>query len=131
MWPSNYLPNIIMATVAFPVYFSMELLFRRAIYPQLNFLKTEQKKTQWTIIIAVYVFINLVSLTWAWSFFPSVMFMYLIFFYTIIQNTLIYQNTQRFSTVLLSSFNVIQLFFAAIISNALGIGSALNLFVKI
>jgi len=131
MWPSNFLNTVLAAAVAFPVYFSIELLYRKAIYPQLNFLKEERKKTIWIIIIAVYVHINLMTLTWTWAFFPSVIFMYLIFLYAIIQNTLIYENTQRFSTVILSSFLLVQLFFAAVVSNALGVGSALQLFVQL
>ena len=131
MWPSNLFNNFIAALVAFPIYFSLEILFRKVIYPQLNFLKTERKKSLWTIIIAIYILINLMALTSTWAFFPSVMFMYLVFLYVIIQNTLIYENTKSFSTVILSSFAIIQLFFAVIISNAIGIGAALHLFVKI
>ena len=131
MWPSNFFNTVIAAAMAFPVYFSLELLYRKAIYPQLSFLKEERKKTIWILVIAVFVQINLMTLTWAWAFFPSVMFMYLIFLYAIIQNTLIYENTQRFSAVILSSFILIQLFFAAVVSNALGISSALHLFVQI
>jgi len=71
------------------------------------------------------------TLTWAWAFFPSVLFMYLILLYASIQNTLIYENTQRFSAVMISSFALIQLFFAAVVSNAIGIGSALHLFVQL
>jgi hypothetical protein len=118
-----------MAEVGFPVYFSMELLFRKVIYPRLYFLKNERKKTFWLLLIIIYVLFNLISATWLWSFFPSVMFMYFILMYSSIQNTIIYENTQRFSTVILSSFIIVQLFFAAVISNALGIGSALQLFI--
>ncbi len=131
MWPSNFLSTVLAAWIAFPIYFSMEILYRKVLYPQLNFLKDERKKSLWIILIAIYVQINLMTLTWAWAFFPSVMFMYLIFLYAIIQNTLIYENTKRFSTVILSSFVIIQLFFAAVISNAIGIGGALHLFVNI
>ena len=131
MWPSNLFNNFVAALVTFPIYFSLEILFRKVIYLQLNFLKTERKKSLWTIIIAIYILINLMALTSTWAFFPSVMFMYLVFLYVIIQNTLIYENTKSFSTVILSSFAIIQLFFAVIISNAIGIGAALHLFVKI
>ncbi len=131
MWPSNFFNTILGAAMVFPVYFSLELLFRKAIYPQLTFLKEERKKTILMVIIVVFVNINLMMLTWTWAFFPSVIFMYLILLYAIIQNTLIYENTQRFSAVILSSFILIQIFFGAVVSNALGIGSALNLFVQL
>jgi dienelactone hydrolase len=131
MWPSNFFNTVLAAAVSFPVYFSLELLYRKAIYPLLSFLKKERKKTMWMVIIVVFVNINLMTLTWTWAFFPSVLFMYLIFLYATIQNTIIYENTQRFSTVIISSFALIQLFFAAVVSNALGIGSALQLFVQL
>ncbi|MFX0047526.1 MAG: alpha/beta hydrolase [Candidatus Hermodarchaeota archaeon] len=131
MWPSNFFDTLLAAIVAFPVYFSLELLYRKVIYPQLNFIKEERKKSFLIILIAIFIQINLMALTWSWAFFPSVIFMYLIFLYAIIQNTLIYEKTQRFSTVILSSFDIIQLFFAAVISNAIGIGAALHLFVSI
>jgi dienelactone hydrolase len=131
MWPSNFFDTLLAAAVSFPVYFSLELLYRKVIYPQLNFISGERKKSFLIILIAIYIQINLITLTWSWAFFPSVIFMYLIFLYAIIQNTLIYEKTQRFSTVILSSFVIIQLFFAAVVSNALGIGSALHLFVSL
>ena len=131
MWPSTFFNTVLGAAMVFPVYFSLELLFRKAIYPQLTFLKKERKKTLWMVIIVLFVNINLMMLTWTWAFFPSVLFMYFLFLYATIQNTLIYENTQRFSTVIVSSFALIQLFFAAVVSNALGIGSALHLFVQI
>ncbi len=131
MWPSNFFDTLIAAAVAFPVYFSLELLYRKVIHPLLNFIKDERKKSLLIIGIAIYIHVNLMTLTWSWAFFPSVMFMYLIFLYAIVQNTLIYEKTQRFSTVILSSFVIIQLFFAAVISNAIGIGAVLHLFVSI
>jgi len=131
MWPSNLLDALLASAVAFPVYFSLELFYRKVIYPQLNFIKEERKKSLWIIIIAIYLHINLMILTWTWAFFPSVIFMYLIFLFAIIQNTLIYEKTQRFNTVIFSSFVIIQLFFAAVVSNAIGIGAVLHLFVNI
>ena len=130
MWPSNWLVDILLAELVFPIYFSMEILYRKVLYPQLYFIQSERRKSFVIIALAFYVQINLISLTWSWSFFPSVMFTYLILLVVIIQNTLIYEKTLCFSTVILSSFNIIQFLFASIISNALGLGSALGLFVS-
>ena len=130
MWPSNYM-NYILTVTAFPIYFSMEILYRKAIYPRLNFLKSEKSKSIIIIILAIFIQVNLIFLTWSWSFFPSVIFTYLIFLIVIIQNTLIFEHTRTFSSVVLSSFEILQMFFAAVISNALGIGAALQLFVNL
>jgi len=130
MWPSNVL-NLLFAIIAFPIYFSLEILYRKVIYPQLSFLKSERQKSYVIIGIATFVQINLITLTSSWAFFPSVMFTYLIFLIVVIQNTLIYEKTKCFSTVILSSFTIIQLMFATVISNAFGIGAVLHLFVKL
>jgi len=130
MWPSNLL-NLMLAIIVFPIYFSLEILYRKVIYPQLNFLKSERQKSYVIIGIATYVQINLITLTSSWAFFPSVLFTYLIFLIVIIQNTLIYEKTTCFTTVILSSFTIIQLMFATVISNAFGIGAVLHLFVNL
>ncbi|MFW9783722.1 MAG: alpha/beta hydrolase family protein [Candidatus Heimdallarchaeota archaeon] len=131
MWPSNYINFILGSITAFPVYFSMEILYRKVIYPHLGFIKNEWTKSKIIIILAIYVQINLISLTWSWAFFPSVMFTYLILLLVVIQNTIIFQYTKSFGSVILSSFIIIQLFFSAVISNALGVSAALHLFVEI
>ncbi|MFW9972659.1 MAG: hypothetical protein ACFFDF_20910, partial [Candidatus Odinarchaeota archaeon] len=131
MWPSNYINFILGSLTAFPIYFSIEILYRKVIYPQLNFIKTEGTKSKVIIALATYVLINLMSLTWSWVFFPSVLFTYIIFLIVVIQNTIIFQYTKSFGSVILSSFIVIQLFFSAVISNALGMGAVLHLFVEI
>lgn len=130
MWPSNVL-NLMFAVIVFPIYFSLEILYRKVIYPQLYFIKSERQKSYVIIGIATYVQINLIALTSSWAFFPSVMFTYLIFLIVIIQNTLIYEKTTCFTTVILSSFTIIQLMFATVISNAFGIGAVLHLFVNL
>ncbi|MFX0005117.1 MAG: alpha/beta hydrolase family protein [Promethearchaeota archaeon] len=129
MWPSNYI-NFVLTVVAFPILFSMELLYRKLIYPNLSFL-SESTRRKIIIIIAIVIQITLMSLTSSWSFFPSVLFTYFMFLYVVIQNTLIFENTHNFAALILSSFIIIQIFFSAVISNALGIGSALSSFVKL
>jgi hypothetical protein len=130
MWPSNFI-QIVVAELIFPIYFSIEIFYRKILYPQLSFLKTERRKSLWIIAISIFVQIFLVSLTSSWLFFPSVLFTYAIFTVVVIQNTLIYENTHSFSLTLLSSFNIIQLFFAAVVSNVLGISTVLGTLLNI
>ncbi|TFG02567.1 MAG: alpha/beta fold hydrolase [Promethearchaeota archaeon] len=130
MWPSNFI-QIVIAELIFPIYFSIEIFYRKIIYPQLSFLKTERRKSLWTIAISLFIQTFLISLTSSWLFFPSVLFTYAIFTVVIIQNTLIYENTKSFSLTILSSFNIIQLFFATVISNVLGISTVLNTLLNI
>lgn len=129
IWPSNILVSLLLAEIIFPIYFSLEILYRKIIYPQLNFIQSERRRSYVIIGLAIYVQFNLVSLTSKWAFFPSVIFTYIMLLVVIIQNTLIFERTKVFSSVILSSFNIVQLFFASVISNAFGIGTALYLFV--
>jgi len=131
IFPSNYLVSIVLAETFFPIYFSMEILYRKVIYPQLTFIKSERKKSYLTIILTIYILINLISFTSDWAFFPSVLFTYLILLIVAAMNTLIWERTKVFSAVILSSFNIVQLFFASVIGNAFGIGAALHLFIEL
>lgn len=125
VWPSSFI-QIVIAEVVFPVYFSIEIFYRKIIYPQLSFLKNERKKSLWTIAISLFIQTFLISQTFAWFFFPSVIFTYAVYTVVIIQNTYIYENTKSFSLTILSSFNIIQFFFATVISSVLGISTVLN-----
>jgi hypothetical protein len=122
IWPSNFY-YLVFSELLFPVYLSLELLFRKVIYPQLNFVKSEKSKSKIIMVCAIIVYGNLMFLTQVFSFLPSVVFTYLIFLIVTIINTIIYENTRAFSFVLLCSFNILQLFFSAVISNVIGVGA--------
>jgi dienelactone hydrolase len=122
MWPSNF-NYLIFSEALFPVYLSLEILFRKVLYPQLNFVKSEKSKSKIIMLCAIIVYGNLMFLTQVFSYLPSVLFTYFIFLITTIINTIIYENTRAFSFVLLCSFNILQLFFSAVISNIIGVGA--------
>lgn len=112
----------------FPVYYSIEILFRKLIYPQLSFVKSEKTKAKLIILYAFMIYGILMIFAQNFSYLPSVLFTFLILLIVTIGNTIIFEHTKRFSAVLLSSFNIIILFFSAIISNVIGIGIVGNLF---
>jgi len=122
IWPSSF-NYLIFSELLFPVYLSLEILFRKVIYPQLNFVKSEKSKSKIIMVCALIVYGNLMFLTQIFSYLPSVLFTYFIFFIVTIINTIIYENTRAFSFVLLCSFNILQLFFSAVISNIIGVGA--------
>jgi len=122
MWPSSW-NAFILSMLIFPVYLSLEILFRKVLYPQLNFVKSEKSKSKIIMLCAIIVYGNLMFLTQGFSYLPSVLFTYFIFLITTILNTIIYENTKAFSFVLLCSFSILQLFFSAVISNVIGVGA--------
>jgi hypothetical protein len=73
------------------------------------------------LISSVIILISLTLLTMRISHFPSVLFMHIIFLLVIIQNTKIMQNVKAFYPVIIISFSIIQIFFAAVLSNAIGV----------
>lgn len=122
MWPASWDAQLL-ALLIFPVYLSLEILFRKVLYPQLNFVKSESSKSKIIIVCAIIIYANLMLLTMGISYLPSVLFTYFILLITTILNTLIYENTRAFSFVILCSFDIIQLFFSAVISNVIGVGA--------
>jgi len=126
-WPSSIV-NIVIALAIFPIYFSIEILFRRVFYPLLNFIKSDKTKTKIIFISAFVIYTILMVLARSYLYLPSVLFTFGIFLIVTVANTIIYEYTKRFSAVLVSSFFIIQLFFSAVISNVIGIGAFSHLF---
>ena len=127
MWPSS-LTNIFITLAIFPIYFSIEILFRKILYPLLGFIKTEKNKAKITIVIAFIIYITLMTLASSYTYLPSVLFTFIIFLIVTVGNTIIYEHTRTFSAVLVSSFDIIQLFFSAVVSNVIGLGAFAPLF---
>ncbi|MFX1417480.1 MAG: alpha/beta hydrolase [Promethearchaeota archaeon] len=118
IWPSNFIEYFSLGYLVFPIFLSVELLLRKVIYPQLIYIKN---KNRIIVITAIMIIISLMLLTQKLSFLPSVLFMYLIFLMVIIQNTKILQNVNSFYIVIFTSFTIIQIFFATVLSNAIGV----------
>lgn len=125
IWPSNFVVDFMLSYLALPVFFSIEILLRKVIYPRLKFLKSEGSKNRVLIITAIITMITLMALTRQLSYFPSVLFMYIVLLLVIIQNTKIFQNVKSFYPVVLISFTIVQIFFAAVISNAIGVSTVI------
>ncbi|MFX0000435.1 MAG: alpha/beta hydrolase family protein [Candidatus Hodarchaeota archaeon] len=127
IWPSNLIA-IFISILFFPVYYSIEILFRKLIYPLLSFVKSEKAKAKLIIFYTFIIYGILMIFAQNFSYLPSVLFTFLILLIATAVNTIIYEHTKRFSAVILSSFNIIQVFFSAVISNVIGIGIVGHLF---
>lgn len=125
IWPSNFAVHFTLGYLIFPVFLSIEILLRKVIYPQLKNFKSESSRYRVLIISTILIMITLMFLTISISHFPSVLFMFIIFIMVIIQNTKILQNVKCFYPVVIISFSIIQIFFAAVLSNAIGINTIL------
>jgi hypothetical protein len=128
VFPTN-LFTVITALTAFPLYFSLELLYRKIIYPSLYFIKTEKQKAKIIAVLAVIIQVLLIIFTFSWSLIPVVLFTHIILLMSITYNTAIYQKTRNFSSIVISSLISICFFFSAIIGMDLRMGSVLLYFV--
>ncbi len=111
----------------YPFYLAMEIFYRKIIYPRLKFIVSPSRKT---IITSLMEMINIVILIY----FSNPLFLisgmlvtYLIFLAVMVMNSIIYERSNKFSSVMISSFIIIQIFFGSVISTILGFGSIVRL----
>jgi len=121
--------NFILTYSIYPFYLAIELFYRKIIYPKLYFFKTPLKKTILTCIMALTTILILMILSYHLFIINSLLVTYLIFLAVIIINSLIYEKTNKFSSVMISSFIIIQVFFGSVVSTVLGIGTIIHLFI--
>ena len=127
VFPSHPI-SILLALSVYPLYLCFEIFYRKILYPQLNFIRSRKSKTVLITTLAIINHLILISLNINLALLPAVLVFYLIFLLVIIKNSLIYEKTGKFITMIISSFIIIEIFFSAAISQALGIYSVLHLF---
>lgn len=125
--PVNLVDYILTYSI-YPFYLAIELFYRKIIYPRLHLIKSESNKTIITSIMALINILILMGLSVQLFVIESLLITYLIFLSVIIMNSLIYEKTRKFSSVMISSFIIIQIFFGSAISTILGIGSIFQIF---
>ena len=124
--PVNIL-NFIIAYTVYPFYLAIEIFYRKIIYPSLRFIKSPFKKTAITCILSIINIFMLMVLAYPLFIINSILVSFLIFLVVMIMNSLIYEKTNKFSSVLINSFIIIQIFFGSAVSTILGIGSLIHL----
>ncbi|MFX1391326.1 MAG: alpha/beta hydrolase family protein [Promethearchaeota archaeon] len=125
VWPSNFVVHFILGYLVFPVFLSIEIFLRKVICPELRSLKSESAKNRVLMIVTIIIMIIMMVLSVKISHFPSILFMQVIFLIIIMINTKILQNVKSFYLVVIISFVIVQLFFAAVLSNAIGVNIVL------
>lgn len=124
--PVNLLSYILTFEI-YPFYLAMEIFYRKIIYPKLRSIKSATNKT---LITSLMEIINIFILFYFSSplFLISAMLVtYLIFLAVMVMNSIIYERTDKFSSVMISSFIIIQIFFGSVVSTILGFGSIVRL----
>jgi dienelactone hydrolase len=124
-WPSNPIDFLFGLTVL-PVFLSMEILHKKIIFPNLDFIKDKKWRVRIMLGCILIIQASLMVFTWTLSFIPAVVVTYMIFLVVSVQNTFIYENTRNFFSIVSNSFIIIQLFFGAVISSLIGIQPVFN-----
>ena len=124
--PVNALSYILTFSI-YPFYLAIELFYRKVVYKDIDFIKSPVIKT---IITALMGIINIgILMTLSYNLFLISAFYatFLILLAVMVLNSVIYEKTNKFSSVLISSFIIIQIFFGSAVSNILGFGSLIHL----
>ncbi|MFW9902348.1 MAG: alpha/beta hydrolase family protein [Candidatus Thorarchaeota archaeon] len=119
--PINLLSYILTFGI-YPFYLAMEIFYRKIVYPRLDFIRSRTLKT---IVTSLMEMINIGILVY----FSNPLFLisgslvtYFIFLAVMVMNSIIYERTNKFSSVMISSFIILQIFFGSVISTILGFG---------
>ncbi|MHA1412700.1 MAG: alpha/beta hydrolase family protein [Promethearchaeota archaeon] len=128
-FPSNPIYYLFTFTI-YPFYLSFEIFYRKVIYPLFSFLKSYKTKTIIIILLIIFNQAIIMILTSQLFLVAAIFATFLISLTVMILNTLIYEKTGKISSVLISSFIIIQIFFGSAVSTVFGIGSILRLFVR-
>ncbi|MBY9007810.1 MAG: alpha/beta fold hydrolase [Candidatus Lokiarchaeota archaeon] len=124
--PINFI-SFILAYGIYPFYLVFELYYRKIVYDKLDFIRSPLIKL--IIVNAMGIFHMIFLMLLAYSLFLIVAFMatFFISLVVMLMNSLIYEKTKNFGSVLISSFLIIQIFFCSAITSLYGFGSLINL----
>ena len=124
--PINILSFILTYTI-YPFYLAIELFYRKVVYRDLDFIKSPAIKTLITALMGVINIGILMRLSYDLFLISAFYITFLIFLAVMILNSVIYEKTNKFSSVLISSFIIIQIFFGSAVSVIFGFGSVTRL----
>ncbi|MHA1668957.1 MAG: alpha/beta hydrolase family protein [Promethearchaeota archaeon] len=119
--PANALSYILTLTI-YPFFIVMALFYRKVIYPGLSFLKSPETRTIITSLLAIMNILFLMIVSTKLFIITAAFATYLIILIVNILNSFIYEKTNKLSSVLISSFIIMQLFFGSTVSTILGFG---------
>jgi hypothetical protein len=124
--PVNALSFILTFSI-YPFYLAMELFYRKIVYQDIDFIKSPVIKTLITALMGVLNIGILMALSYSLFLISAFYATFLILLAVMVLNSVIYEKTNKFSSVLISSFIIIQIFFGSAISTVLGFGSVIHL----
>lgn len=125
LYPLTFLAFVI-ALIYIPFYLSMEIFYRKIIYPSLEFIKS--KKTRTYIITLITIFVQLFLLLYTMTFMgmPVILATTFVFMIVSIMNGIIYHKTDKLGAGFLNSFIIMSIFYGATWSFLLNLLAIIN-----
>ena len=124
--PVNVMTFILTFTI-YPLYLAIELFYREVVYKRLDFIKSPTKKIIITNTMGIINIVILMILSYSLFLIIAFMATFLIILAVMLMNSIIYEKTNKFSSVLISSFVIIQVFFGSVVSTLFGFGSVIQI----
>lgn len=123
LYPLTFLAFII-TLIYIPLYLSMEIFYRKIIYPSLEFIKS--KKTRTYVITGITVLVQLFVLVYSITLMGLTVFIVtnIMFLIVSVMNGIIYHKTEKLEAGLLNSIIIMSIFYGAtwsFILNLIGI----------
>jgi dienelactone hydrolase len=121
--------NFILTYTIYPFYLAIELFYRKVVYEDLDFIKSPTVKMIITALMGIINIGILMILSYNLFLISAFFVTFLIFLAVMLINSVIYEKTNKFSSVLISSFIIIQIFFGSAVSVTFGFGSLTRLII--
>ena len=125
LYPLTFLAFVI-ALIYIPLYLSMEIFYRKIIYPSLKFIKS--KKTRTYAITGITVFVQLFVLVYSIPLIglPVVIATNIVFMVVSLMNGILYYKTEKLEAGLLNSIIIMTVFYGATWSFILNLIAIIN-----
>jgi dienelactone hydrolase len=104
---------IIIAMIYIPLYLSVEILYRKIIYPSLGFIKSKKNRTYIITGITIFTQIFLLYYTLLYFTLPVLIATGIVFLAVSIINGVIYHKTEKIEATLLDSLIIMTVFYGA------------------
>jgi len=125
LYPLTFLAFLI-ALIYIPVYLSMEIFYRKIIYPSLDFIKSKKTRTYVISFITLIVQLFLIIYTLAFMGMPVLLATSFVFLIVSLMNGIIYYKTDKLGAGVLNSFIVMSIFYGATWSFILNLIAIIN-----
>jgi len=120
--------SVIWAVRFYIFYVALEIFFRAVIYPSLSFIESSGIKIMVLSLLAIVFHQIIMNIVPTWSVVPAVILAYWLFTIVIVINSIVYENTKTFSSVMITSFLIVEIIFGAAMSALINLSSVFHVF---